>query len=129
MTRLVRSHVSERVFPMSHLDWIMLVLILSLLVLLWWRLQHRPLFLLPLAGLTVLLCLTQLFLEGLRWFLLPIDSISVLTLVFVALQAFVLPRFRLPTPTGPYAVGTMTRYWVDTARKNRELMVQFWYPA
>jgi hypothetical protein len=86
-------------------------------------------FLLPLAGLTVLLCLTQLFLEGLRWFLLPIYGISVFTFVFVSLLLFLLPRFRLPAPTGPYAVGTLTRYWVDTTREHRELMVQFWYPA
>jgi dienelactone hydrolase len=114
---------------MSHLDWIIFVLVLPLVVLLWWRLQHRPLFLLPLAGVSVLLCLTQLFLEGLRWFLLPIDSISVFTFLFVSLLMFLLPRFRLPAPTGPYAVGTMTRYWVDTTRENRELMVQIWYPA
>jgi predicted dienelactone hydrolase len=113
---------------MSYLDWILLVLIFPLVVLLWWRLQHRPMFLLPLALVAILLCLTQLFLEGFRWFLLPVDSISVLTLVFVSLLTFLLPRFRLPVPTGPYTVGTMTRYWVDTTREHRELMVQFWYP-
>lgn len=43
-----------------------------------------------------------------------------------------------PAPTGPYAVGTVSRHLVDTARlenftdapdDHRELMVQFWYPA
>jgi dienelactone hydrolase len=114
---------------MSHLDLILLVLILPLVFLLWWRIQHRPMFLLPLALLAVLLCLTQLFLEGFRWFLLPIYGSSVLTFLFISLLLFFLPRFRLPAPTGPYAVGTVTRYWVDTTRENRELMVQFWYPA
>lgn len=114
---------------MSHLDLILLVLILPLVFLLWWRIQHRPKFLLPLAGLTVLLCLTQVLLEGFRWFLLPLYGSSVLTFLFLSLLLFFLPRFRLPTPTGPYAVGTVTRYWVDTTRENRELMVQFWYPA
>jgi hypothetical protein len=114
---------------MSHLDLILLVLIPPLVFLLWWRIQHRPMFLLPLALLAVLLCLTQLFLEGFRWFLLPIYGSSVLTFLFISLLLFFLPRFRLPAPTGPYAVGTMTRYWVDTTRENRELMVQFWYPV
>jgi dienelactone hydrolase len=114
---------------MSHLDLILLVLILPLVFLLWWRIQHRPMFLLPLALLAVLLCLTQLFLEGFRWFLLPIYGSSVLTFLLISLLLFFLPRFRLPAPTGPYAVGTVTRYWVDTTRENRELMVQFWYPA
>ena len=114
---------------MSNMDWIMIVLILSLVFLLLWRLHHRPIFLLPLALMAVLLCMTQLFLEGFRWLLLPIYSISVLTFLLVSFLTLLLPRFRLPVPTGPYAVGTVTRYWVDAARENRELMVQFWYPA
>lgn len=49
-----------------------------------------------------------------------------------------LPVFRFPKPTGLYAIGTLTRYWVDMTRKDdfgldpnthRELMVQIWYPA
>jgi predicted dienelactone hydrolase len=91
--------------------------------------QYRSMFLLPLAGLTVLFCLTQVLLEGFRWILLPLYGCSVLTFLFLSLLLSFLPRFRLPAPTGPYAVGTVTRYWVDTARENRELMVQFWYPA
>jgi dienelactone hydrolase len=47
------------------------------------------------------------------------------------------PRPRLPAPTGPYPVGTTSRYlndvsrtdpWVPTA-KTRELMITLWYPA
>jgi len=47
-------------------------------------------------------------------------------------------RFRLPRPSGPCAVGTVTHHWVDTDRPDvfttdpddrRELMVQIWYPA
>lgn len=43
-----------------------------------------------------------------------------------------------PAPTGPYAVGTMSRHLVDDARletftdapdDHRELMIQVWYPA
>ncbi len=51
------------------------------------------------------------------------------------------PRTRpipLPEPTGPYQVGTVTRFWVDDARPEpltaapddlHQLAVQFWYPA
>jgi predicted dienelactone hydrolase len=44
----------------------------------------------------------------------------------------------LPRPTGPFAIGTVTRHWVDYERADilsadprarRELMVQVWYPA
>lgn len=50
----------------------------------------------------------------------------------------IVPMFRLPQPSGPYAVGTSILYMVDTSRledaapasgRNRELMVQLWYPA
>ena len=50
----------------------------------------------------------------------------------------VLPVFRFPPPSGPYAIGTLTYHWVDAARREifsanptdrRELMVQIWYPA
>ncbi len=48
------------------------------------------------------------------------------------------PVFRLPQPSGPYEIGTLTYHWVDNARSEifsanpndrRELMVQIWYPA
>jgi len=50
----------------------------------------------------------------------------------------VMPVFRFPQPTGPFAIGTLTYHWVDTSRADtfavdpnarRELMVQVWYPA
>lgn len=49
-----------------------------------------------------------------------------------------LPVFRFPHPSGPYAIGTLTYHWVDADRREifsadprarRELMVQIWYPA
>ncbi|MGD0939054.1 MAG: hypothetical protein ABR905_05020 [Terracidiphilus sp.] len=52
--------------------------------------------------------------------------------------SFLLPMFRLPEPTGPYAVGTSILYLKDPTRVEdaapgggsaRELMVQLWYPA
>lgn len=50
----------------------------------------------------------------------------------------IVPVFRFPPPTGPFAIGTLTYHWVDTTRPEafgadpharRELMVQIWYPA
>ncbi len=50
----------------------------------------------------------------------------------------IVPVFRLPPPTGPHAIGTLTYHWVDATRSEaivadpqarRELMVQIWYPA
>ncbi|MGQ0600583.1 MAG: alpha/beta hydrolase family protein [Anaerolineales bacterium] len=58
-------------------------------------------------------------------------------LVAVALP-IILPALRLPTPPGPYAVGSVLYDWTDTTRAEtyssdlnakRELMVQIWYPA
>lgn len=54
------------------------------------------------------------------------------------LGGVVSPVFTFPPLTGPFPVGTTTRYLVDTNRRevhghgspaNRELMVQIWYPA
>ncbi|MCC7448887.1 MAG: carboxylic ester hydrolase [Anaerolineae bacterium] len=61
-----------------------------------------------------------------------------LGLAVSAVPPILLPVFRLPRPTGPYAIGTLTYHWVDTARSevftpdpndHREVMVQIWYPA
>ena len=46
-----------------------------------------------------------------------------------------LPVFELPAPSGPYPVGTQSRYIVDkndplnATDRRRELMIQIWYPA
>jgi predicted dienelactone hydrolase len=48
-----------------------------------------------------------------------------------------LPIFAIPPPTGPYRVGTITKYFSDDERRDpfadksnapRELVVQIWYP-
>ena len=48
------------------------------------------------------------------------------------------PAFHIPTPSGPYEIGTLTYHWVDASRSEifssnpvdrRELIVQVWYPA
>ncbi len=62
-------------------------------------------------------------------------TMIVLVLAACCLSAL-LPMFRLPRPTGPFAIGTRILYLVDESRKedqdpqrSRELMVQVWYPA
>jgi predicted dienelactone hydrolase len=65
-------------------------------------------------------------------------GLGVLGLAVSAALPAVLPVFRLPQPTGPYAIGTLTYHWIDVhrpevfaadAKAHRELMVQIWYPA
>ncbi len=62
---------------------------------------------------------------------------GLLLAVAFALSAL-FPIFRLPRPSGPYHVGTVTYHWLDAGRDEtftddptdrRELMVQLWYPA
>ncbi|MFI7442230.1 alpha/beta hydrolase family protein [Nonomuraea indica] len=65
-------------------------------------------------------------------------GLGVLAALASVLLATVMPVFRFPEPTGPYAVGTTTYHWVDSSRPElftnapddrRELMAQIWYPA
>jgi dienelactone hydrolase len=59
-------------------------------------------------------------------------------LALAAALPLLLPVPKLPTPSGPYAVGTFSTMLVDESREEiysdqpgepRRLMVQFWYPA
>ena len=68
------------------------------------------------------------------WVCLP----ALLLFAASATLSWMLPMFRLPKPTGPYAVGTTLLYLKDSSRvedaspvpgQPRELMVQIWYPA
>jgi len=61
-----------------------------------------------------------------------------LLIVLAGLLSYLLPMFRLPKPTGKYAIGTQTLHLVDARRADdhgvfpggrRGLMVQMWYPA
>jgi predicted dienelactone hydrolase len=67
--------------------------------------------------------------------LLPIYSGGLFSESFAAPSS---DEIRLPTPSGPYAVGTVSYHWIDRTREEqwtkdpndfRELMVQIWYPA
>jgi hypothetical protein len=111
--------------------------------------------------------LAQVLVEGYRWQMIPLYGLAVvllavtlaglrrappgarrptgwrtvLALVALALAAALpalLPIPQLPTPTGPYAVGTVTWEFVDNSRTDpyapdpttpRRLMAQAWYPA
>jgi len=64
--------------------------------------------------------------------------LGLLALVVAAALPALLPVFRLPEPTGPYAVGTQYYYWTDADRPDeyttdagdfRKVSVQIWYPA
>jgi hypothetical protein len=65
-------------------------------------------------------------------------GLGILGLVAAVALPIILPVFRFPQPSGPYAIGTVTYHWVDGERPEifttdpaarRELMVQIWYPA
>ncbi|MFI6481498.1 alpha/beta hydrolase family protein [Nonomuraea sp. NPDC050663] len=65
-------------------------------------------------------------------------GLGALAALATVLLATVMPVFRFPEPTGPYAVGTTTYHWADPGRPelftdspddHRELMAQVWYPA
>jgi dienelactone hydrolase len=104
----------------------------------------------------------QLVVEGYRWEMLPAYLAAVALVVnvwpfrlltirpiqFVAVGALCLllsaiyfsihsPARALPTPSGPFGVGTQTRHIVDVTRRDagsddaafRELMIQLWYPT
>ena len=75
---------------------------------------------------------------GRRWRTRITIGLGVAGLAIAVALAVIAPVFRFPTPTGPYAIGTLTYHWVDAARSEafaadaharRELMVQIWYPA
>ena len=100
----------------------------------------------PFAGVLLVL---NLYERGLHWQIFP--ALTVLTACAVLLPLrinvarwaanlailfaatslpllYILPEFTLPTPTGPYPIGTRTEHWLDPATQ-RELTVTLWYPA
>jgi len=66
------------------------------------------------------------------------SGLALILCVASAGLSYAIPMFALPKPTGPYPTGTRILYMRDDSRKedagrdlgrNRELMVQVWYPA
>ncbi|HXM55330.1 MAG TPA: carboxylic ester hydrolase [Candidatus Dormibacteraeota bacterium] len=65
-------------------------------------------------------------------------GLAALALTVTIVLPAIVPVFQLPSPGGPYAIGTVTYHWVDGQRHelfsadpaaHRELMAQVWYPA
>jgi predicted dienelactone hydrolase len=117
------------------------------------------------ALIALLIAISQALVEGPRWQMVPAYALAglfflvgllpniapagrlaaglgvglgVLGLAVSSALPFLIPVFRLPQPTGPYEISTLTYHWVDTGRSelftaypndHRELMVQIWYPA
>lgn len=121
-----------------------------------WAVAPRRL--LPLLRALALLAGAQVAVEGAYWQFLPLYVLLGLFAVLavrgrigrwgraaLALAALtslsawaILPVPRLPAPSGPYAVGSVTWRWVDSARAEdattepndrRNVIAQAWYPA
>ncbi len=121
--------------------------------------KERRVFLYLLFG-AIVVMLMQFFLEGHRWqfaflvYLLPAMYIAhrfqqkmlnvitktlfIIWFCFSFIVMWIVPVFTLPTPDGPYNIGTQTFHWVDTSRSefftkdtldNRQIMAQIWYPG
>jgi len=94
-----------------------------------------------LASLLALFALWQNRMPGNRVIKKPHRWMWVITFVVLILSVLppaLFPVPSLPEPTGPYAIGTTSFYWVDESRSEtlspvpggkREIMVQVWYPA
>jgi len=120
---------------------------------------------LPIIAALLVIC--HLVTEGYRWQMLPAYCLTAIfvtyemarwlfdfrasyhTIYYAGLAALIfefatiglstaLPIFKLPTPTGPYAIATDIRHLVDRSRQDRfsdwpdrprELMIQIWYPT
>ncbi|HVF25004.1 MAG TPA: hypothetical protein VNA23_03895, partial [Anaerolineales bacterium] len=118
----------------------------------------RPLIIRMLPIGALFLILIHFFIEGYRWQMPPIYTLtliltattflsldaralaSYLTLVLLAISTslpILLPVPTIPTPSGPYQVGTRIYELTDPARKElysgkdeaRRFMIQVWYPA
>ena len=100
----------------------------------------------PAYGLTLLLFVVSMASSfanpgdraGRRWRTRIAIGAGVVGLAIAALLPAIVPVFGFPPPSGPYAIGTLTFHWADSARPEvfaadsrarRELMVQVWYPA
>lgn len=132
-----------------------------LIVYLLWR-HPRPLGIRLLPALTLVVTLIHFYVEGYRWQMIPLYTLtpllalgsltkitgttdwkplaSALTVLLVALATVppvLLPVPRIPTPSGPYSVGTRIYEFSDDARQERysgkeeprRYMIQVWYPA
>lgn len=122
--------------------------------------QPRPLLVRTAPILVLIAAFIQIVVEGYRWQMLPIYVLvfifassslifgkqdwkplaSFLTLSLLALSTavpIILPVPKIPTPSGPFQIGTSIFELTDTSRNElysgreepRHFMVQVWYPA
>jgi predicted dienelactone hydrolase len=148
LTTFIGVFVPERKRPrwIAFLPGLAVLLVLAHLVLEGYRWQMVPAY-----GLTVLAFLAAVpslvrkadpqrkpSSRGRRALAIIAAVLGLLVLVVAAALPALLPVFRLPEPTGPYAVGTRYAYWIDKGRPDtytsdpddyREVSVQIWYPA
>jgi len=75
---------------------------------------------------------------GKRWLSILFSLLGLLWIAFAFFLPTALPVPTLPTPTGPYQIGTISTHLTDSSREeihttavndSRELMAQIWYPA
>ncbi len=129
--RLHNSAAAKRV------RWICVALLTTILVIqLGWEGGHWQM--LPAYAGTVL---TSLLLLQSRWPRLLRVGGACAVVLLASLScglSIVLPMFKLPAPTGPFAIGTQIQSFVDESRPEdaegdghdrREVVVQIWYPA
>ncbi|MFN8414614.1 MAG: hypothetical protein U0Z26_19710 [Anaerolineales bacterium] len=137
-----------------------LISVLLVAYLIW---QHPRPFIIRLApALALVFTLIHFGLEGYRWQMIPLYALttlltisslskisgvadwkplaSYLTLILLALSIAVptlLPVPKIPTPSGPYQIGTAIYEMTDSSRQEiysgkdeaRRFMIQIWYPA
>jgi predicted dienelactone hydrolase len=73
-----------------------------------------------------------------EWASIALGSICFLLVATTFVLSWLMPMFRFPKPSGPFAVGTRIFHLVEASRAEengpspsgkRELMIQAWYPA
>ena len=76
--------------------------------------------------------------SGSRWRAALAGGVLAIVVLLSGILAYALPLPKIPVPTGPYKIGTMTRQIDDTSRMDpyastpdqpRKIMLQVWYPA
>jgi len=167
--RLPQNQSKIRGKAMSGYEWLLLGSNVGLLALsILWRRSNTPL--LAMSGISLLLLLVHLFVDGWRIQLLfpyvytlvilalsiyrslrrrPLRvlhkgwaaggySLIALLLAVSGALLYLFPLFKLPEPTGAFALGTQTFHLIDDSREERfaetpggkrQLMIQLWYPA
>ncbi len=120
--------------------------------------RPRPFIIRALPVTVLVLTILHFTLEGYRWQMIPLYALtiifaalslfrvdikplaSILSLILLALSTAVpilLPVPKIPTPSGPYQIGTSIFEMTDTSRQEiysgkdepRRFIIQVWYPA